>query len=349
MRMTRNERSGRSLSATPCFGVQFARSIAFVAISTLCLSATAANPEPLKLVQTIPLPGVKGRFDHFSVDAKGNRLFVAALGNNTIEVVDLAAGKRIRSIPGMSKPQGVLYLEEQDRIAVANGGDGTFKLCNSRSFDLLKSIGSLEDADNMRFDSKRKRIYVGYGSGALAVVDPFTLEHSEAVKLAGHPESFQLEKKGSRIFANVPDANQIAVIDRDKEKVLTSWPMKEFQANFPMALDEANHRLFVGCRKPARLVVFDTEAGKPVADLAISGDTDDLFYDAKRKRIYVSCGEGSLDVISQDSAETYKLLTKLHTSSGARTCFYSSDLDRLCLAVPDRGNQKAEIRVYQPE
>ncbi len=322
---------------------------AATALVALMLPLATLAKDPLQLVQTIPLPGVKGRFDHFSIDAKGNRLFFAALGNNTVEVIDLAAGKRLHSIPGMSKPQGVLYLDDQDQIGVASGSDGTFKLLNAASFELVKSIGSLDDADNLRFDSKWKRIYVGYGDGALAVIDPFTLQNSGETKLTGHPESFQLEKQSSRIFVNVPDAKQIAVIDREKKKVMATWPMKEFQANFPMTLDESNHRLFVGCRKPARLVVFDTEAGKPVADLAISGDTDDLFCDAKRKRIYISCGEGSLDTISQESPDSYKPLSKLHTAAGARTCFFSPDLDRLYLAIPDRGNQKAEIRVYQPE
>jgi DNA-binding beta-propeller fold protein YncE len=334
MTTTKNKlRPARSLLAT-FYVLQFA----------ICICMAA---EPLRLVSTIPLPGVKGRFDHFSIDAKGNRLFVAALGNNTVEVIDLAAGKRLHSIPNMSKPQGVLYLEGQ--IVVANGGEGTFKLFNAASFELVKSIGSLDDADNMRFDPKWKRIYVGYGDGALAVIDPFILENSGETKLAGHPESFQLEKRGSRIFVNVPDAKQIAVIDRDKKKVLATWPMKEFQANFPMALDETDHRLLVGCRKPARLVVFNTEAGKLVADLAICGDTDDLFHDAKRKRIYISCGEGFLDVVEQTSPDKYERTAHIPTASGARTCFFSSDLDRLFLGVPDRGNQRAEIRVYQPE
>jgi hypothetical protein len=158
-----------------------------------------------------------------------------------------------------------------------------------------------------------------------------------------------LEVQGPRIFVNVPDAQQIAVIDRQKQSVTATWPMKEFQANFPMALDEANHRLFIGCRKPARLVIFDTTTAKIVTDLAISGDTDDLFYDASRKRLYLSCGEGFIDVIAQRDADHYERIERVPTVPGARTCFYSSALDRLWLAVPQRGNQSAEIRTYQPE
>ena len=303
----------------------------------------------MKLVQTIPLPGVKGRFDHFSIDAKGNRLFVAALGNNTLEAIDLAAAKRIQSVADMSKPTGVLYLADHNQIAIANGDDATFKLLDGATFKVIQSLGEVPDADNLRLDPKTNLAWLGYGDGALAIIDAAGPRLTGSVKLAAHPESFQMEKEGVRIFVNVPDAKQIAVVDRDKRFVLAIWPMDKFQANFPMALDEPNHRLFVACRKPPRLVILDTETGKPVADLAISGDTDDLFHDAKRKRIYISCGEGFVDVIAQSSPDNYQRIAKVSTAAGARTSFFSPDLDRYYLAVPDRGNQKAEIRVFQPE
>src|SRR5262249_40507712 len=158
----------------------------------------------------------------------------------------------------------------------------------------------------VRPDPHSGAAWVGYGDGALAEFRPGNNKPASIIRLCGHPESFQLEKQGSRIFVNVPDCKEIAVADAAKHRIFAKWPMKEFQANFPMALDESNHRLFAGCRKPARLVVFDTETGKPVADLAISGDTDDLFYDAKRKRIYISCGEGFIDVVEQYSANSYQ-------------------------------------------
>jgi hypothetical protein len=303
----------------------------------------------LNPVQTIALPGVKGRFDHFSIDPKGRRLFVAALGNNTLEVIDLVAGKRLQSVAGMSKPCGVLYLEAQNQIAVANGADGNFKVLDASSFKLLRNLSEVPDADNLRLDPKAKLAWLGYGDGALGSIEPLGPHLTSSVKLSGHPESFQLEKQGPRIFINVPDAKQIAVLDREKRRLIRTWPMQKFQANFPMALDESSRRLLVGCREPARLVVVDTETGKPVADLAISSDTDDLFYDAKRKRIYISCGEGFTDVVEQSSADNYQGIAKVPTAPGARTCFFSPELDRLYLAVPNRGEQKAEIRVYQPE
>lgn len=325
------------------------RAIATLLFCSAILGLRGAELPALKLIKTIPLPGVHGQFDHFAIDAKGQRLFVAALGNNSLEVIDLAAGKRIKSITGLHKPTGVLYLAEGNQIGVANGDDGTFKLFDGVSYALSKTLGSLDDADNVRFDAKTKVIYVGYADGAVAVIDSVAMKQTGHVKLAAHPESFQLEANGTRIFVNVPDAKQIAVIDRDKRTVTVMWPMTESKANFPMTLDEASHRLFIGCRQPARLVVFDTGSGKPVTNITISDDTDDLFYDAARQRLYVSCGKGFLDVIQRGGGDRYERIARLATRGGARTCFFSPELDQLHLAVPQRDGQDAEIRIYEPE
>jgi len=295
------------------------------------------------------LPGVKGRFDHFDIDVEGRRLFLAALGNNTLEVLDIESGERIHSITGLHKPTGVAYLPASNKIAVASGGDGTFRLYSGTSYALLTMLGSLEDADNVRVDQKSKLIYVGYGEGALAPIDPVTMKPAGSVKLAAHPESFQLESQGNRIFVNVPGARHVAVIDRTKATVLATWPMTRFTANFPMALDEANGRLFIGCRQPARLVVFDAASGNPVADLAIASDTDDLFYDARLKRLYLSCGEGYVDVIGQLGADSYKLRERIPTRTGARTSFFSADLNEFYVVLPLQGQHEAVIRVFQPQ
>ena len=292
---------------------------ATVLLLALWMCSGFAQEASLKLIHTVPLNGVQGRFDHFAIDAKGQRLFVAALGNNSLEVIDLAAGKRIQSVPGMSKPTGVLYLPNLNQILVANGDDGTLKILDGAEFKVLKNVTSFDDADNLRFDSKAKLAWLGYGDGALGVVDTATVKQIANVKLARHPESFQLEQIGGRIFVNVPDAKQVAVVNCEKRAVIATWPMEKFQANFPMALDEPNHRLFIGCRKPARLVVLDTDTGKPVTDLAISGDIDDLFYDLIRTQLYLSCGEGFIDVIRQRSPDKYELRERIPTRPGART------------------------------
>src|SRR5207249_3483981 len=244
----------------------FAISLLVISINSVWLAYSQATP-PLKLVQTIPLPGVEGRIDHMSADIKGQRLFVAALGNNTMEVVDLAQGKRVRSITGLKEPQGITYLAELDQIVVANGGDGTVRTFEGKSFAMISNLPLGDDADNVRYDSAVGRIVVGYGDGALGFIDAKAHKVISSIKLSGHPESFQLEKSRPRIYVNVPNANHIAVIDSNKQSVITTWSVGQFRANFPMALDEAHHRLFVGTRNPAKLVVFDTESGKQITAL----------------------------------------------------------------------------------
>ena len=319
-------------------------------LSLLCLfalGAHGANPTSLKLIQTIPLPDVKGRIDHLQIDTKGRTLFVAALGNNTVEVLDLNAGTGLRSVAGCSKPQGLLYLPRPNLLFVANGGDGRVRIYDCSSFKPIVTVGAVEDADNLRYDAKLDRVYVGYGDGGIGVINPVTGVLTVRIPLKGHPESFQIEQEGNYLFANVPDAQQIVVIDRRLRTVVETWPLKAFRANFPMALDEGDHRVFLGCRDPARLVVLEAKDGKSVADLPLSGDTDDLFYDGARRRIYAACGEGFIDVIEQRDVDDYKLLEKIPTAPGARTCLFSLELNQLYLAVPRLGERPAGIRVYQ--
>jgi hypothetical protein len=322
----------------------------FISFS-LASGAHAQEPTvPLTLDKTIPMERVKGRIDHMAVDIAGQRLFVAALGNNTVEVLDLKAGKTLQSLPGFAEPQGIAFAPELNRVFVANGQDGTCRILDGNSLKTLSSVPCGEDADNVRYDEKSKRIYVGYTS-ALAILDARTGEKRADIKLAGHPESFRLETGGPRIFVNVPKADHIAVVDREKGTVTETWPLKDAKANFPMFLDEVNHQLFVGCRNPAKLLVFDTSApgGRLVTTVAISRDTDDLFFDTRNKLIYVSCGQGMIDVIKQTGADTYEKAKAIPTPSGARTSLFVPELKVLCLAVPRRGGQVAEIRVFKTQ
>jgi DNA-binding beta-propeller fold protein YncE len=300
----------------------------------------------LTQVQTIPLDGVEGRIDHFGLDAKGKRLFVSALGNNTVEVVDLAAGKVTQQIRNLRAPQGIGFASESNRLAVANDGDGSCRLYDGTSLQQTATVELKDDADNVRYDKTSHRFWVGYGEGGLAAIDPESGKQVADIKLDAHPESFQLETNGKRIFVNVPNAGHIAVVDRETGTVIQKISIKGARANFPMALDEADHRLFIGCRSPAKLLVFDTETGKTVATVEIVGDTDDLFYDAANKRIYVSGGEGHLTVISQTTADKYYVAGQVTTAPGARTSFFVPETRMLYVAVPHRGAQKAELRVF---
>lgn len=320
------------------------------------VSAATARPlaeqegnQALVQVATIPLDGVEGRIDHFGVDLKGQRLFVSALGNNTVEVLDLRANQRIHTISGLREPQGVLFVPEFNKVFVANARGGTVVVFDGANLKPEGEVHYSDDADNVRYDPQARRVYVGYGDGALGAIDAAAGQRLADVKLEAHPESFQLETSGPRIFVNVPDAGQIAVIDRAKQAVVARWPVKRGRANFPMALDEADHRLFVTCRRPPELMVLDTASGKTLVTLPVVGDADDTFYDAARRRIYVSGGEGAISVVQQQDTDHYRAIGRVSTAVGARTSRFVPGLSRLYVAVPHRGSQKAEIRVYQAQ
>jgi len=301
----------------------------------------------LRQVQVIPLDGVEGRIDHFALDPKTQRLFIAALGNNTVEVIDLAAGKAIHHIKGLAAPQGIAFAPYSNRLAIANDKDGSVRLYDGVSLQPLAAIDLKDDADNVRYDPAARRFWVGYGDGALAAIDPVSAKQLADIKLDGHPESFQLQAKGPRIFVNVPKAGHVAVVDRDKAAVIARWPLKDARSNFPMALDEADHRLFIGCRQPPKLLVLDTDTGQGVSSLDIVGDTDDLFYDAAAMRIYVCGGAGHITVISQTDPNTYAVLGQVPTAAGARTSFFVPDSRTLYVSVPHRGEQRAELRAFK--
>jgi len=298
------------------------------------------------LIQTMPLPHVEGRIDHFGIDLKGQRLFMAALENNTLEVFDLKANRWVQSSSGLHHPQGVLFVPDSQRLFVANAEGGQVVIYDGVSLQKLGAVDGLDDADNVRLDAAAQEVYVGYGDGALAVLDARDGRRVGDIKLDGHPESFQLEKSGSRIFVNVPSAGHIAVVDRNRREVIARWPLGSDGANYPMALDESDGRLFVVCRKPALLLVIDTKSGKTTARLNSPGDADDLWYDAAGKSLYISGGEGFIGVIEQLGPDQYAGLARIPTAAGARTCFWAPDLRRLYLAVPHRGTQKADVRVY---
>lgn len=326
-----------------------AKAVCGVALLSCYAAATNAQSAPLKLKQTISLPGVEGRIDHFAFDPIGERLFVCALGNNTVEVLDLQKGERVHSITGLGAPQGVGYVPSLNRLFVANDKGGICKIYDGKSFQPVGELNLKDDADNIRYDQARKKIYIGFGSGGIAVVNPADGKQVGSIKLNAHPEAFQLEENGSRIFVNVPNSRQVAVIDHNKGQVIARWKTDIASENFPMALDEADRRLFIGCRLPPKLIVLNTDSGNVVAKVDISGDADDVFYDGKRHRIYVICGAGKIDIIERSDPNTYKELAKMDTLNGARTGFFVPNQDMLFVAVPHRGSQQAEVRGYHAE
>jgi WD40 repeat protein len=317
-----------------------------ISLVLLILNAQPVRALPPRLIQSIPLPDVEGRIDHLSIDIQGQRLFVAALGNNTVEVVDLKKGERIRTLTGFREPQGVLYIPESNKLFVTNGGDGTIKVLNGTTLEPLMDLRPFQDADNIRYDPLKQSVYVGYGEGGIAILEAEHASSQGSIGLKGHPEAFELERSGPRIFVNVPSIRQIVVVDRNKHSIVATWQTMEAQANFPMALDEIHHRLFVGFRKPARLIVFDTESGKEVVSLVTHKDPDDIFYDPTHQIIFISCGEGFLDVLKQKDADHYNLIEETLTAPGTRTALFVPEQGRLYLAVPRQSHEGAELRVY---
>jgi DNA-binding beta-propeller fold protein YncE len=312
--------------------------------------AAAETSPPLVLTGSIPLEGVKGRFDHFA-SGKG-KVFVSALGNNTVEVMDLFAGIRSHEITGVPNPQGVTFSPETNKLFVASE-KGKVYIYNGDSYKLITTLNFEGGADNLRYDATNKRVYVGCGddekNSAIAAIDAVTNKRlDEVYNLGGEPESFQLEKSGPNIYVNVPDLKQIVAINRST-KELTRWPVTPAQ-NFPMALDEANHRVIVATREPATVSVFDTATGKMVASLPTVQDSDDLYYSAERKRIYVAGREGSIWVYQQNDPDHYALLAKVPTALGAGTAGYfgrqGKGFDRFYLAIPAGANSNAEVRIY---
>jgi YVTN family beta-propeller protein len=320
------------------------RGLAAVAIVAFMAAPALAQAPALVADGVIALPDTAGRIDHLAVDLGRKHLFVAELGNGTVDVIDLATRKVIHRISGLKEPQGIAYEPKSDLIAVASGGDGTLRLYAAADFKPRGVVKLGDDADNVRVDGRNGHLVVGYGDGALAVIDPTKATKLSEIKLPGHPESFRLS--GSRVFINVPDARQIAVGGLDAERITASWKQEALHSNFPLMLDDAGH-VAVVFRNPARLVLFDAVTGKQGAAADTCGDSDDLFFDAGRKRFYVSCGAGAVDVFA---AGDLKPLGRVETRSGARTSLFVAELDRLFVA--ERAGllgHEAAIAVLKPQ
>lgn len=327
------------------------RGVRHLALALLLLSPVIAMAQtaavPLELEAKVPLGRVSGRIDHLAIDLKRQWLSVAELGNDSVGVIDVANRRLISTVSGFNEPQGIAYEPSTDTLYVANARDGSVRLMRGDDFTPLGRIDLGDDADNVRIDSRRGQLLVGYGRGALAVIDPDTRAKLADIPLKGHPESFQIEPDGARAFVNVPDARLIQVVDLSKREAIGALPTQGHRANFPMALDEATHRILIGFRSPARLLVLSTTDGSVVADLNTCGDADDLFVDAMRHRVYVICGAGVVDVF-EDNAGAYRHIGRVGTAPGARTGLFVPALDRLFVAVRAAGSEPAAIWVLRP-
>jgi YVTN family beta-propeller protein len=321
------------------------------------LSIHSQDKSPLKLTQKIPLPNVKGRLDHLGLDLESSRLFVAALGDdqNTVEVVDLKQGKRLFTIAGQSKPQGLFYSPDFKKLFVANGTDGTCKIFGGDTFNVVESLAIGTDADHVGYDPATKYLYVGFGdakSGGLAIIDTGTNKHIADIKTDARPGGIKIEKTRPHIFVTLSGATSLGVVDLKKREQIATWPTG-VKTNVALALDESHHRLFDGVRDPATLIIQDTESGKQVSRLEGVPGIDDLWYDAAHKRVYASGGRG-FDVgfvyaYQQKDADHYELIAKVPTAPGAGTSLWSPELNRVYVAAPSNGKEDAAILVFEPQ
>ncbi len=321
--------------------------LAVAPLAVLLLSSPAPSAE-MELVKTIVLKGKPGNLDHLALDAKRQRLFVANKANNTLDIVDLKEGKLREQKPNQTAVQGVAYSPELDRIFVGLGSNGLCNVFSGDTYKTLKTIKFKDDADNVRYNPKTRLVYVAHAENALGVIDARTYALKADIKLPASAEGFQIESKRPRIYLVNPNPSQVVVIDTEKNQVVTTYPMKLAGEGHPLALDEANHRAYVGCRKEPMIIVLDTETGKEISSVAIPDDIDDLFVDAKRKRLYAACSEGFLVVLKQTDADHLEVVEKIPTAKGARTCLFDPETSRLYLAVPrQEGKDGPEIRVFQ--
>ncbi|MGH9357193.1 MAG: YncE family protein [Terriglobia bacterium] len=326
---------------------------------TLALAAQGfSQQEPLRLIKSVPLPGVHGRFDHLAVDLQGNRLFLAARENKTIEVIDLASEKRLRSIGGIGTPHAEYYVPETHELLVSVGDEGVCKFLDGRTFKTIKNVKISVGADSIVYDPDAKRLYIvnggkdinNYKYSLISVIDVMNRKDLGDIKVDGAElESMAVERSGARLFVNMKTLKEVGIIDRNTMRVVSTWPIPGAGVNTPMALDEGHHRLFVGCRVPAEVVVFNTDTGKVVARIPCVGNADDMSYDQARKRIYVTGEAGFISVIAQADPDHYHTTATIRTRVNARNSLFVPQLNRFFVEVPNDGPQEAELLIFQVE
>lgn len=321
--------------------------LSFCTCNLSCNAQKQFGENYLTLQKTIPLPGIKGRIDHLSIDKEHNRLYIAALGNNSIEVIDLKSGEDIHSIKGFDEPQGVLYIPDDNSIFITNGGDGLCRVFNADTYQSLAEINLSDDADNTRYDAEEQTIYAGYGNGRIAVIDAKSYKQTGTINLDGHPESFQIDSHSKKMWINVPGKNLIEVADGKTLSVADKWKFDNLAGNFPMSYDSIHNRLFVGFRSQSKMLVLNSETGEKIVTLDCVNDADDIFYDENSKRIIVSGGGGYIDIFQQQDSDIYSAIAHITTRKGSRTSYWVSEWKELLLAVPEDGEQSAELRIYK--
>ncbi|MBF9252157.1 YncE family protein [Pontibacter sp. 172403-2] len=334
--------SGISIKST-CFALL----TGLLVLPSGCKAQGTYGTRFLSLQKVVKLPGVRGRIDHLAVDKAHQVVYMAALGNNTLEVIDLSKGKVIHEIKGLDEPQGVAYLPQANAVFVANGGNGVCAFYDANTYKQKAELDLGEDADNVSYAQGDQTVYVGYGNGGIALINAASMKAIGTIRLPGHPEGFEVDSLTKKIWANVPDARVVAVLDGKNRKAIDAWRINAPLACFPIAYSSQDHRLFIGGRRPSRLLVLDSETGKKIAEAPCAGDADNLFYDAASKRILISGGSGYVDIFKQQDTDTYTQIAHIATRIGARTSLWVPEWKEFLLAVPERNGQPAALLVYK--
>ena len=322
-------------------------------------SLQGQTSQPLRLIQTISIPNLRGRLDHLYVDVRSKRLYVAGLENGSVEVIDLKSGKWLRRMQGFQKPQGILFVPGVNKIFVASGNDGMLRVFSGKSFRLLDSVQLDRGANRIAYDSHKKRLYVGYGGkdagheyGEIAIIDATTDKAVATVRVDAHPAELLVGESGEKLFALIPPRNEVQVIDLPSRRILATWPVSS-KSPGDAALDDSSQRLLIGTHTPPSMVVMDSRDGKEVVNLPTVEGMDGVYYDAQRKRVYVSGGRGfdvgSVFVYQQENADQYKSIAEMPTKPGAGTSFWSPELNRYYVAAPAHNGEQASILVFQPQ
>jgi len=334
-----------------------------IVIAILCLIEVSAavsvhsvaqgqTNAPLKLNKTFPLRSVVGRFDHFAFDESGSRLFIAATGNHTVEVLDIHNGVVTESITGLGKPHGLAWIADQGKLFVADGTLAALKVYSGSPLKLTATLPLSDDADDMVYDSATKLLYVGHGGGSptipgrIAVVNTTDNTLVASLPASAHPEALDIDPVGRRIFANIADSSEIVVIDAATHTIINTWKIARGKDNVPVAYDAEDQALLLGCRTPAKAVSVDTTTGKEVSDLPSATGADDIFYEASTHRAYLVSGSGNVDVYQVAADKSIKSLGTVKTSLGAKTGLLVPLLHVLFVGVPAAGSEPAQIRQY---
>src|SRR2546427_10498268 len=331
--------------------------VAVMALSVaLAVNSKAQDHAPLKLVATIPLPGLKdGDFDHFAPDVDGHRLFLTAEENGKVQVLDTNTNKLIHTIEDVKAPHAILYLQDLKKLFIVEGDASAVRVYDSDSYQAVGEIKVSIDADSIAYDPATNYLYVVNGGreahtpySLITVVDTNSSKKLRDIKInSNRVEAIVLEKSGPRLFCNITGQNAVGVLDRNKSALTATWPLPAGDTqNVAMALDEADHRLFVVTRKPGKLIVLDSNSGKIITSLPAVGMVDDMSFDTRQRRIYLA-GDQFVDVFEQEDPDHYVLLAKIPGSFRAKTGILIPQLNRYYLAAPHHGDKEAEVRVYE--